>query len=311
MISIIILALILLSVKMFRIIPAREVGIKERFGKYSATLQPGFHFLIPIIDQIAYRHEMREQVIDVPPQTCITKDNVQVEVDGVIYLKVMDPYKTSYGIENYYAAAINLAQTTMRSEMGKLVLDDTFKERDKINENIVKEIDKAAEPWGIKFIRYEIRNIDPTQNMIDTMERQMEAERHKRAEITLSQGDREARKILSEGEKKSAINISEGEKLKRINEAEGKAAQIELVAKATGKGIDLVSKAIQNPGGKPAVKMQIMEEFIEEFGKILNSAKVSVLPADLANIRGIFEGISKITLDSNFKESKQKTKEEK
>ena len=310
MISIVVLAIALLLFRMFRIIPAREVGIKERLGKYSATLEPGFHFLIPVLDKISYRHEMREQVLDVPPQTCITRDNVQVEVDGVIYLKVMDAYKTSYGIENYYAAAINLAQTTMRSEMGKLVLDDTFKERDKINENIVKEIDKAAEPWGIKFIRYEIRNIDPTQNMVETMERQMEAERHKRAEITLSQVDKEARKILSEGEKQNAINLSEGEKLKRINEAEGKAAQIKLIADATSKGLELLSKAIKKPGGKLAVKMQIMEQFIEEFGSILQSANVTVLPADLANIKGFFEGINKVNLDSKKKRPKNDANQE-
>ena len=294
MASIIVLVAVFIIFRMFKVISAREVGIKERFGKYVKTLNPGFHFMIPFVDRIAYKHEMREQVLDVPAQSCITKDNVQVEVDGIIFLKVMDPYKASYGIERYHNASINLAQTTMRSEVGKLDLDETFKERDEMNEKIVSEIDKASDPWGIKFIRYEIRNIEPSGNMVDTMERQMEAERHKRAEITLSEGEKESRTIISDGEKIEAINISQGEKTKRINEAQGRAKEIEIISDATAKGIQLMAKAIKKPGGNLAVQMRIIDQFIEQFGKIMQSGNVKIVPSDLANMKGFFEGVSKV-----------------
>ena len=219
------LTLFILLLRMFRVIPMRALATKERLGAFKGVLKPGFHFIVPFIDRISYIHDSREQVIDIPKQRCITRDNVEIDVDGIVYLKVTDAQKASYGIGNYHAAVISLAQTTMRSEIGKLNLDDTFRERDKVNEKIVHEIDKASEPWGIKFIRYEIRSLDPSANMLNTMEKQMEAERQKRADITFAQGEKQARINVSEGEKQAAINLSEGEKQKRINEAEGRSRE--------------------------------------------------------------------------------------
>lgn len=282
-------------IKVFLIVEMREEVIKERLGKFNERLKPGFHFLIPFIDQPAYRQEMREQVIDVPSQTCITKDNIEVEVDGLVYVKVMDSYKASYGINNYKLAAINLAQTTMRSEIGKITLDDTFSEREKMNENIVREIDKASDPWGIKVMRYEIRNIRPSDNLIHTLEKQMEAEREKRAEITESTGTRDYKINESEGEKQSAILHSEAQRQKRINEARGKAEEIELIAEATAGGLKRVAEAIAKPGGDLAVKTQLIEQFIGRLGKVMEEANVSVLPTETANLKTFFEGVSKVS----------------
>lgn len=280
---------------MFKVVHMREVAIKERFGKFAGRLDPGFHFFLPILDQVAYLQETREQVMEVPPQVCITRDNVQVEVDGVVFLKVMDPVKASYGISDYRIAAISLAQTTMRSEIGKLTLDHTFSERETVNENIVREIDKASESWGVKMIRYEIRNITPSKKMIDTMEKQMEAERNKRAQITHAQAEKDSRINLSSGERQEAINLSEGEKQKRINEALGKAKEIELLAGATANGIRTIAAAIRKPGGEQSIRMRVVEQFIDEFGKILQRSNVSVVPAQLATLRGFFDGIAQVS----------------
>lgn len=281
--------------KVFKIVEMREEVIMERLGKYKKTLKPGFHFLIPFVDRAAYRQEMREQVIDVPSQTCITKDNIEVEVDGLVYVKVMDSYKASYGIGNYKLAAINLAQTTMRSEIGKITLDDTFSEREQMNENIVREIDKASDPWGIKVMRYEIRNIRPSDNLIHTLEKQMEAEREKRAEITESTGTRDYKINESEGERQAAILVSEANRQKRINEAKGQAREIELVAKATANGIKRVSEAIAKPGGDLAVKTKLIEQFINQLGNVIEKSNVSVLPTETANLKTFFEGVSKVS----------------
>lgn len=280
--------------RLFIIVEMREEVIQERLGKYKRTLSPGFHFMIPFVDRAAYRQEMREQVIDVPSQTCITKDNIEVAVDGLVYLKVMDSHRASYGISDYVAAAVNLAQTTMRSEIGKITLDDTFSERDMMNENIVEEIDKAADPWGIKVMRYEIKNISPSNDIVDTMEKQMEAEREKRAEITNSVGFREARINESKGEQQSQILISEAQRQRRINEAKGRAKEIELIATATANGIRRVANAIEKPGGEIAVKTKLVEQYINQFGKIISSTNVSVLPTETANLKTFFEGVGTI-----------------
>lgn len=293
--TIALLVIIFVLWKMFIVISMREVGILERLGKFKKVLEPGFHFLIPFVDRVAYKHEMREQVLDIPSQSCITRDNVQVEVDGVVYLRVMDPTKASYGIGDYYQASISLAQTTMRSEIGKLDLDDTFSERENVNENIVREIDKASDPWGIKFIRYEIRNITPSPHMMDTMEKQMEAERKKRAEITLARGHKESDIARSEGVRQETINVSEGKRQKRINESEGWAQEITLVAEATANGIGRVAQAIQKPGGNLALKMRITEQFIDELGTILKGSNLTVVPENLANIKGFFEGLTRVS----------------
>ncbi|MFN1833620.1 SPFH domain-containing protein [Balneola sp. MJW-20] len=285
----------LILTRLFRIVEMREEVIQERLGKYKKTLKPGFHFLIPFVDRPAYSQEMREQVIDVPSQTCITKDNIEVAVDGLVYIKVMDSYKSSYGISNYQAAAVNLAQTTMRSEIGKITLDDTFSEREMMNENIVREIDKAADPWGIKVLRYEIKNIRPSNEIVDTMEKQMEAERQKRADITNSEGHRQARINESEGDQRSQILISEAKRQKRINEAKGKAKEIELVATATAKGIKRIAQAIEKPGGNMAVKTKLIEQYIKQFGEIIRNSNISVLPTETANLKTFFEGVSTIS----------------
>lgn len=290
--------------RLFIIVEMREEVIQERLGKFKKNLKPGFHFLVPFVDRPAYRREMREQVLDVPSQTCITKDNIEVAVDGLVYIKVMDAHKASYGISNYQAAAVNLAQTTMRSEVGKITLDDTFSEREKMNENIVREIDKAADPWGIKVLRYEIKNIRPSNEIIDTMEKQMEAEREKRAEITHSEGFRQARINESEGEQKSQILISEGARQRRINEAKGKAQEIELIANATANGIQRIAEAMQKPGGELAVRTKLIEQYIDQFGKIIERSNVSVLPTETANLKTFFEGVSKVSDHTKTKEIK-------
>jgi regulator of protease activity HflC (stomatin/prohibitin superfamily) len=244
---------------------------------------------------------VREQAIDVPPQSCITKDNIQVEVDGIVYLKVIDAKDASYNIGDYRLAAINLAQTMMRSEVGKLDLEQTFSEREKMNEAIVREIDKASDPWGIKVLRYEIKNITPSNRVIETMEKQMEAERQKRASVTSSTGQKEAKINISEGEKIEAINLSEGEKQKRINEAEGRAQEIRLLATASAQGTQLVAEAIRAPGGNQAVKAQLAEQYIGELGKVLMHADVTVVPAQLAQLKTALEGFQ--TLANNVSDA--------
>lgn len=294
-ILLVIIAAYFIFTRLFQIVEMREEIIQERLGKYRKTLKPGFHFLIPFVDKPAYYQEMREQVLDVPSQTCITKDNIEVAVDGLVYLKVMESHKASYGISDYKAAAVNLAQTTMRSEIGKITLDDTFSERERMNENIVREIDKAADPWGIKVLRYEIKNIRPSNEIVDTMEKQMEAEREKRAEITRSEGERQARIYESEGVQRSQVLISEAERQRRINEAQGRAKEIELVATATANGIRRIAQAIERPGGDMAIKTKLLEQYIQQFGHILKTSNVSVLPTETANLKTFFEGVSSIS----------------
>ncbi len=277
--------------KLMIIVPMRQACVLERFGNFRRVLEPGFHIIVPFLDKVAYRHEIREQVFDIPAQSCITKDNIQVTVDGLVYLKVMDPKRASYGIGDYQMASINLAQTTMRSEIGKLTLGDTFYERDKLNESIVREIDKASDPWGIKVMRYEIKNIAPSPQVVHTLEKQMEAEREKRADITLATAGKESKILVSEGYRQEAINISEGEKQKRINEALGRAREIEILAEASAEGVRKVAQAITKPGGEYAVKMRLVEDYINRTGEILRGANVSVLPTDLAHIKGLLTAL--------------------
>jgi len=289
------LGILFIVVKLVLIVPMREVCVIERLGKFRAVMKPGLHFLIPFFDRVAYRHEVREQVLDIPSQSCISRDNVQIDVDGLVYIQVMDGAKASYGIEDYRRASVNLAQTTMRSEIGKLKLGQTFSERDTLNETIVAEIDKASDPWGIKVLRYEVRNITPSINVIHTLEKQMEAERQKRAEITLAQAEKESTINLSEGQRQEAINLSEGDKQRQINEAHGRAKEIEILAQATAQGIDLIASAASKPGGDKAIKTRLLEQFIQQTGKILKTADVSVLPAEMAKLEGFFEGMDKVT----------------
>lgn len=287
---------VLIIFKTFIIVPEEYNYIKEKWGKYvEPPLSPGFHFLIPFMEKVHYKHTLKEVAYDVPPQECITKDNVSVEVDGILYLKIFDAAKASYGIDNYLLATTQIAKTTLRSEIGKLNLDDTFADRDQINQSVVKQVDHATEPWGLKVTRYEIKNITPPKQVLHSMEQQMRAERDKRAEITISEGERASRINRSVGEKQEAINISEGEKLKRINEANGKALEIELIASSTALGIKVIADAISKPGGSDAVDLQVTQGYLDSFGKILSSSKTTILPTELANIASVFQGISKVT----------------
>jgi len=280
--------------KCVRIVPQKQAFIVERLGKYHCTLDAGLHLLMPIIDRVAYKHTLKEQAIDVPPQQCITRDNITVEVDGILYLQVMDPAKASYGIGNYLFATTQLAQTTMRSEMGKLELDRSFEERMHINGAIVEAVDKASDPWGIKVTRYEIKNITPPQTIRDAMEKQMRAEREKRALIAESEGDRQAKINRAEGEKQQAIAISEGEKMKRINEAGGRAQEILLVAEAQASGIRQVASAINDQGGMNAVNMQLAQQYLNEFGKLAKTNNTMIIPSDLANVAGILKAVTSV-----------------
>ncbi len=278
--------------KLIRIVPEQEAWVIEQFGKFKKILGPGLHLVIPVVQKIAYQNILKEEVIDVPPQICITRDNAQVSVDGILYLQVVDPEKASYGIENYRFASAQLAQTTMRSEIGKIELDNTFSERDAINDSIVRAVDEASEPWGIKVTRYEIKDITPTDTALTAMEQQVVSEREKRASILESEGERESRINLSKGEREEAINLSEGERQRRINEADGRAEAITVVSEATADGIVEVAKAIQLPKGKQAVSLQIAEQFIAQLGDILSTAETQVLPFDIAQIKGVFDTVT-------------------
>ena len=276
------------------IVPQKTAFIVERLGQYRCTLEAGFHILVPFIDRVAYRHTLKEQAIDVPPQECITKDNIAVSVDGILYMQVMDPAKASYGIGNYLFATTQLAQTTMRSEMGKLDLDRSFEERTSINAAIVAAVDKASDPWGIKVTRYEIKNITPPRTIRDAMEKQMRAEREKRAMIAESEGERQAKINRAEGEKQEAINLSEGERQRKINEAEGRAKEILLVAEAQAAGIQKVAEAINGKGGVESVNMQLAQQYLAQFGNLAKTNNTMIIPSDLANVAGVIKACTTI-----------------
>ena len=292
-----VVAVVYTMLKYILVVPQKSAFVVERWGKYHCTLEAGLHFLCPVADKVAYRHTLKEQSIDVPPQQCITRDNITVEVDGILYMMVMDPVRASYGISNYLFATTQLAQTTMRSLVGKLELDRTFEERERINGEIVDAVDKASEPWGVKVTRYEIKNIAPPQSIRDAMEKQMRAEREKRALIAESEGDRQAKINRAEGEKQQAIAISEGEKQKRINEALGRAQEIMLVANATATGLREISKACMEPGGTNAINLRLAEQYITEFGRLAKTNNSVIIPADLANVAGFIKAAVSVVKD--------------
>ena len=293
LVGILLFALIIFF-KTIRIVPQKQAFIIERLGKYSKTLEAGFHVLTPFFDRVAYKHTLKEQAVDVQPQSCITMDNIAVEVDGILYMQVVDPKKASYGINNYQFASAQLAQTTMRSVMGKLELDKTFKERETVNSAIVDAVDKASDPWGVKVTRYEVKNILPPQSIKDAMEKQMRATREKRATIAESEGDRQAKINRAEGEKQQAIAQSEGEKQKRINEAEGRAIEILKVAEATANGIREIASAINEKGGVNAVNLRIAEQYLNEFGKLAKTNNSIIIPSDLSDIAGMIRAASSV-----------------
>lgn len=284
---VILLLVFLLVVTSIKVVPQRKAYIVERLGKYHKTLMAGFHVLTPFIDKVSYRHTLKEQAIDVDSQVCITKDNISVEVDGILYLQVVDPKNASYGIDNYIFASIQLAQTTMRSVIGKLELDKTFEERDTINTVIVNAVDVASDPWGVKVSRYEVKNITPPQSIKDAMEKQMRAEREKRAVIAESEGHKQAKINVAEGDKQELIARSEGEKQRRINEAQGRASEIEAVAMATAKGIREIATAINQDGGIDAVNLRVAEQYITEFGKLAGVNNTMIIPSNMTDISSI------------------------
>ncbi len=292
---------IIILFKMIRIVPEQEAWVIEELGKFKKELGAGLHFVIPIIQRVAYKMELREEVIDVMPQVCITNDNVQITVDGILYLKVIDPQKASYGIENYRFATAQLAQTTMRSEIGKIELDRTFSERDTINNAVVKSVDEASDPWGIKVTRYEIKNLDPPETVERAMEQQMTAERDKRAEVLESDGVKQAAINESKGNREEAINRSKGEKQKRINEAEGKAKAIELKADATAEGIRLIAQAINKPNGDKAKSMRIFQQYLSQLGNVLTNSKTSVIPLEVAQVKSLLKTVLPAVTDKEAK----------
>jgi regulator of protease activity HflC (stomatin/prohibitin superfamily) len=266
------------------VVPQQSAFVVERLGKFSGVLGAGFHILVPFLDVIRYRHSLKETAIDIPEQVCITRDNVQVGVDGVLYMKVLNPERASYGISNYVFAITQLAQTTLRSEVGKIELDRTFEERTNINIAVVAELDKASEPWGVKVLRYEIKNITPPKDVLAAMEKQMRAEREKRAVILNSEGTREAAINTAEGEKQQVIKASEAKRQQQINEAEGQSAAILAVATATAEGIRRVADAIVQPGGYEAVQLRVAEQYIGEFGNLARETNTLILPATLTDV---------------------------
>ncbi|HEY6842861.1 MAG TPA: SPFH domain-containing protein [Thermoanaerobaculia bacterium] len=278
-----IFAIILVS-RIARVVPQQQAWVVERLGKYSDTLQAGFHILIPFLDTVRYKHTMKEVALDVPEQICITKDNVQVAVDGVLYFKVINPERASYGISDYTYAISQLAQTNLRSEIGKIDLDKTFEERTNINMQVVSEVDKASEAWGVKVLRYEIKNITPPKDVLAAMEKQMRAEREKRALVLQSEGQRDAAINNAEGEKQQVIKASEAKKQQNINEAEGQAAAILSVATATAEGIRRVAESMKVPGGEQAMQLRVAEAYIKQFGELAKSGTSMIVPANVADI---------------------------
>jgi regulator of protease activity HflC (stomatin/prohibitin superfamily) len=278
-----IMALVVIA-KTAIVVPQQNAYVVERLGRYSGTLEAGFHILLPFVDVIRYKHSLKEAALDIPAQVCITRDNVQVGVDGVLYLKILNPERASYGIQDYIFAISQLAQTTLRSEVGKIDLDRTFEERTNINTAVVAELDKASEPWGVKVLRYEIKNITPPADVLAAMEKQMRAEREKRAVILTSEGQRDAAINSAEGEKQQVIKASEARKQQQINEAEGQASAILAVATATAEGIRRVADATQQPGGYEAIQLRVAEQYIGEFGKVINNADTIILPSNVADV---------------------------
>lgn len=268
-------------VRAVRIVPQQEVWILERLGKFQNTMQAGLHVVVPFVDVIRYQHSLKEIVLDIPAQVCITKDNVSVHIDGVLFFRVVDPIKASYGISDYVQAVVQLAQTTLRSEIGKIDLDRTFEERDKINSAVIIAIESAMEPWGVKVLRYEIKSIQPPKDVLEAMEKQMRAEREKRANVLTSEADRDSKINRAEGLKQETIKASEADRQKQINEAEGKAQAILAVANATAEGLSAIAQVLNAPGGDQAAKLKIAEEYVKQFGQIAYDARAIIVPSNV------------------------------
>ncbi len=282
--GIIVAFMVVILIKTAVVVPQRREFVIERLGKYRGTLQAGFHILIPFFDRIAYKRNLKEEPIDISAQTCITADNVTLEVDGILYIQVVDSKKSAYGIDNYHFATAQLAQTSLRSAIGKIDLDKTFEARETLNGQVVMALDEAAENWGVKVLRYEIKDIQPPRTVLEAMEKQMKAEREKRAEIARSEGDKQSTINRAEGDRAEAIALSEGEKMKQINEAEGKAKEITMVAEATAEGIRRVAEALNLPGGTEAANLDVAKGYIKEFGNLAKENNTMILPANLTDV---------------------------
>jgi regulator of protease activity HflC (stomatin/prohibitin superfamily) len=282
------------------VVPQQSAFVVETLGRFSRTIQAGFHILIPFAERIAYRHTLKEEALDIPEQICITRDNVQVGVDGVLYLQVLDARSASYGITNYRFAIIQLAQTTLRSEIGKIDLDRTFEARGTINANVVSELDHASAAWGVKVLRYEIKNITPPKDVLHAMEKQMRAEREKRAVVLTSEGDRDAKINQAEGEKQRVIKESEATKQQQINEAQGQAEAILAVATATAEGLRRVGEALAGRGGMEAMQLRVAEEYVKQFGKLADEASSTlVIPATLSDISSMIAMATSVVKQQN------------
>ena len=285
-----IIVIVLVGIVLFKtavVVPQRSAYIIERLGKYRKTLEAGFHILIPFLDKVSYRRSLKEEPIDIPAQTCITADNVTLEVDGILYIQVVDAKQSAYGIADYYFAAVQLAQTSLRSAIGKISLDNTFEARETLNAQVVDALDQAAANWGIKVLRYEIKDIEPPKTVLDAMEKQMKAEREKRAEIAHSEGQKQATINRAEGDRSQAIFLSEGEKMKRINEAEGRAQEILRVAEATAEGIRKVAEALAAPGGNDAANLEVAKKYLDQFGLLARENNTMIIPSNLSDISGM------------------------
>ncbi len=296
----VLLIVIVAVVKTAQIVPQRSAYVVERLGRFHSVLDAGFHLMIPFIDKVAYKHTMKEQAIDVPQQACVTKDNIQIHVDGVIYMQVIDPKLASYGIEDYRYGAIQLAQTTLRSVVGKIELDKSFEERAVINERVVDVLTEASEPWGVKVLRYEVADIRLPESIKDALEKQMRAERERRAVVAESEGAREAKINVSEGQRQEMINVSEGHMQQQINAAKGRSEEIRLIAEATASGIERIAQAINQPGGSDAVSLRIAEQYVEQFGKLARENNTMILPAELSDIGAVVAGLAQ-TLEKTRK----------
>lgn len=275
---------VFLLLKTAVVVPQRSEYVIERLGKYRTTLEAGFHILLPFFDKVAYRRNLKEEPLDIPPQSCITADNVTLEVDGVLYIQVVNSRLSAYGIADYHFAAMQLAQTSLRSAIGKITLDNTFEARENLNMQVVNALDEAAQSWGVKVLRYEIRDIKPPTSVLEAMEKQMKAEREKRAEIARSEGERQATINRADGDKAEAIALSEGEKMRRINEAEGRAQEILKVAEATAEGIRRVAQALNEVGGREAANLEVAQRYVEQFGKLAKEGNTLIVPATLTDL---------------------------
>ncbi|MEN8189210.1 MAG: SPFH domain-containing protein [Thermodesulfobacteriota bacterium] len=283
-IGILIAFIIFVLVKTAVVVPQRMEYVVERLGKYRKTITAGFHILIPFLDKVSYKRSLKEEPIDIEAQSCITADNVTLEVDGVLYIQVMDTKKSAYGIENYHFAASQLAQTSLRSAIGKIELDKAFEAREALNSQVVEALDEAAENWGVKVLRYEIKDISPPRTVLEAMEKQMKAEREKRADIARSEGEKQATINRSEGDRAEAIALSEGEKMKRINEAEGRAQEILKVAEATAEGIKKVAESLSTPGGTEAANLEVAKKYLDQFGKMAKENNTMIIPGNLSDV---------------------------